>query len=1148
MIGAPKTPSEDRRLETLRAYNILDTLPEEEFDDLTALAAAICQTPIALVSLVDANRQWFKSRVGLEATETSREAAFCAHTILGSETMIVRDAHLDDRFHDNPLVLGDPLIRFYAGAPLVVPNGECLGTLCVVDRIPRDLTPMQVQALATLARHVASRLESRRRIAELERGNRPATAQQFADDERFRILSDAAPVGIFETDAHGACLYTNASWQRITGMTFGESLGDGWSRAVHPDDVEAVGTEWQRAVEEKREFAMEFRFRTAAGMVSHVESRARSIVTPAGDICGYVGTVKDVTQRREAQDALRASREQLQRVIEGSSDGFWDWNVATGHVEFSARLAEMLGYALDEFPPHVETWERLIHPDDVAEVRSVLADHLQGRTPYYENEHRLLTRSGEWRWILDRGRVYERAADGSPLRMAGTHADIHSRKMAEENLARFFSVSLDLLCIAGMDGRFRRLNPSFETILGYTEKELLTRPFLDFVHPDDRASTALEMQRLAAGLVTFRFENRYLCRDGSVKWIAWTATPYIEQGLIYAAGRDITEARKSEAEVRASEAALRSIILGSLSGIVTFDTAGNIESVNPAAEAILGYSYAQLAGENVSVFLPNPPPDLASFQRQAVRDSLGKVTEWQVRHADGRLIDIELSLFEFQTADGPRVACNLHDVSQRREVDRMKREFLATVSHELRTPLTSIRGSLDLLGAGVLGALGPQAQEVVSIAHRNTTRLIGLINDLLDLDRLDVGKLEIHPETVEVDHLVLTAVESVRAFAEQSGVAVEVSRLAATVVADSDRMVQVLVNLLSNAVKFSNRGSAIQIDALRQGPDVAIRVRDRGRGIPQTHLATIFDRFQQVEASDARSKGGSGLGLAICRAIMELHGGTIEVESEEGKGSTFTVRLRAADAPRDRGSLTIGVFTSAPEPRENLVATLLGEGLRVHLLRTPDDVEKAFTQGSISILVMELTKGAPRGEILSRLRSAGVRGETPIIVLTHHTDSIEWFDDNMTVFLSNAAGQSLIDAIRKFAAESPAGDVLIVEDDPALLEILKLQLEMEGMAVRTADAGGAAVAMIRKAPPRLIVLDVGLPDIDGFDVVSMLRRDPRLRRLPLLVYSGRDLENEDKRRLELGPTRFLRKASSGEDEFRSVVAELIRSTMMERVP
>ncbi len=900
MIIAPLPPSEERRLATLAAYEIMDTLPESQVDDITRLAATICGVPIALVGLIDRDRQWYKSAQGLDGTEASRDLTFCSHALLSPDTMIIEDALLDVRFHDNPYVTGDPPVRFYAGAPLIVANGECIGTLCVIDRQPRTLSEQQIDALRTLARHVVTYLELRRKSMELERA-----------EKRLRL-------------------------------------------------------------------------------------------------------------------------------------------------------------------------------------------------------------------------------------------DIEERLRAEETLDQFFHLSLDLLCVAGMDGRFKRLNPAFTEVLGYTEDELLTRPFLDLVHPDDREATLAEMGKLADGRPTLRFENRYLHRDGSVRWIAWTASPVAESGLIYAAARDVTEAKMAAQALHASESAMRSIIGSSLSGIVTFTREGLIATVNPAAEKILGYSEADLLGRNISGLLPEPPADLPSFLRTSLDYALGRITEWNLRRGDGRIVPVEMALFEFETAEGKHLACNLHDVSERREVETMKREFVATVSHELRTPLTSIRGSLDLLKGEVLGPLTPQAAEVTTIAHRNTTRLIKLINDILDLDRLDSGKMEMNVADTDAATIVHSAAESVRAFASQSAVEIIVGASDLALRADADRIVQVLVNLLSNAIKFSPRGSSVSLTVRADHGDLVFEVQDHGRGIPRQYLERIFDRFQQVESSDSRTKGGSGLGLAICKAIVEQHEGSIGVVSEEGSGSTFSVRLPLA--PRSAGGPAIGVFSTTADSRDAVAATLRRQGYEIVALHTARQVRTAIENRSISLLIVDANGSGAAAELLGRLRALREQHDIPVFVIAPPSASTEWIAENMTVFVPDANQSSLLDAIRScIACGAAQSDVLIVEDDAELLSVLRRQLERDGIVVRAVAGGREALAMIRAARPRLIVLDVGLPDIDGFDLVAILRSDEALRALPLLVYTGRDLDGADRARLTLGPTRFLTKSTADDREFRRLVGELMRPARGEAV-
>jgi PAS domain S-box-containing protein len=240
-------------------------------------------------------------------------------------------------------------------------------------------------------------------------------------------------------------------------------------------------------------------------------------------------------------------------------------------------------------------------------------------------------------------------------------------------------------------------------------------------------------------------------------------------------------------------------------------------------------------------------------------------------------------------------AAHLRDASERHDVERLKAELVSVVSHELRTPLTALRGSIGLLTGGVMGGLPPDVMELLGIAERNTLRLIKLVNDILDLERLQEGKLKLSVQPVRALQLVERSLESVKSFADQAHIAIDVRCVDDVVIGDGDRLVQVLVNLLSNAVKFSPAGSSIAIEAAVEPRTMVFRISDHGRGIPASHRSTIFERFEQVRATDAREKGGTGLGLAISKAIIEQHGGTIGVESEEGAGSTFWFRVPRAE-------------------------------------------------------------------------------------------------------------------------------------------------------------------------------------------------------------------------------------------------------------
>lgn len=418
---------EDSRLAALIELDVLDTPPEAEFDGLVKVAASVCDTPISLITMIDHDRQWFKASVGLDALlETPREVAFCAHTIHDDEIFEITDASLDPRFIDNPLVTGHPNIRFYAGFTLRLSNGARVGTLCVIDQQPRQLTPQQREILRHLSTAVVQALESRR-----------VTRNLATSEARFRALSAAAPLGIFRADADGACTYANERWQAIFNLSQSEVLGRGWCKLFHPEDKKAVFTEWTDKATLRREFDMEFRIIHTDGRVVNIRAITRPVITQDGKVAGHVGSVEDVTDRFLVQRTLFEERRRLKSIIEGTGAGTWEWNIQSGEMHFNNRWAGMLGMTLDELKPStIQTWYELAHPDDIISTDLLLDQHLSGEAGVYDCELRLRHREGHWVWVQTRGRVLTHGPDGRPEWMFGTQLDITMRKEQEQALRK----------------------------------------------------------------------------------------------------------------------------------------------------------------------------------------------------------------------------------------------------------------------------------------------------------------------------------------------------------------------------------------------------------------------------------------------------------------------------------------------------------------------------------------------------------------------------------------------------------------------------------------------------------------------------------------------------------------------------------------
>jgi PAS domain S-box-containing protein len=603
-----------------------------------------------------------------------------------------------------------------------------------------------------------------------------------------------------------------------------------------------------------------------------------------------------------------------------------------------------------------------------------------------------------------------------------------------------------------------------------------------------------------------------------------------------------------------SEARKAAILEGSVDGIVALDEHSHILEFSPAAARIYRLPRAQALGRDF-LSLGMAASNKAELQQKVRRALLpevppGRATRVEVVgvRADGDVFPSELTLIRVAAEGPPRFTAYVRDITERREVERMKSEFVSTVSHELRTPLTSIRGSLGLLEGGVMGELPSAVLDMVRIARTNTERLIRLINDILDLEKMEAGKLELRLQAVEVTEVVETTFNGVRAMADGARVELRAeAAMAGLVRADKDRLIQVLTNLVSNAIKFSPEQGVVKVRAVRDARStVRFEVVDQGPGIPQEKRARLFGKFQQLDSSDTRSKGGTGLGLAISQAIVEQHGGHIDVQGEPGQGATFTFSLPVVKSDsgslsmsRDMSRYNVVVVTADPEQSSLLRGLLASEGYRVLRAGSAAEADKLIEAGTPDVLVVDPL--LPDGDglaLVRRLREGPATRELPVLMLSERSEApgmdtprVSWvgrtFDE--THFL-----QALRYAVR---VPGPAR-VLVVDDDADLRRLLRVRLERLGVVCLEAGDGERAVELAREQPPDLILLDVQLPRLDGFEVVDMLRQD-KLRGTPLILFTVRELSSVELRQLTLGITHYIPKRAGAEGELVSAAEQLL---------
>jgi PAS domain S-box-containing protein len=437
---------------------------------------------------------------------------------------------------------------------------------------------------------------------------------------------------------------------------------------------------------------------------------------------------------------------------------------------------------------------------------------------------------------------------------------------------------------------------------GYTREELLA---INVTTLDSSASEAGLLQLWSAGQAEpgkfpITLVSSHRRKDGSSFpiEIRISLLQGRDENLFIAVVRDISERQAAQAQLADQAQHTQSILDNMLDGVITIDACGIVQSFSKAAERIFGYASSEVIGCNVNLLMPSPHREnhdayLRNYQAGGQARIIGIGREVEGLRKDGSLFPLDLSVSQTSHRGQTMYVGVVRDITERKRLDRMKSEFVSTVSHELRTPLTAIRGALGLITGGAVGVMPQQAEAMLKIAGNNTERLLLLINDILDMQKIESGQLAFAFETLEVTPFLRRVLEDLKSYGEQHQVRFVLTQELAgvRVFADPARLTQVMANLLSNAAKFSPPGAQVEVALSRQDRFLRMAVIDHGAGIPPEFQSRLFTRFSQADSSDTRSKGGTGLGLAITKAIVEKHGGHIAYAATAGQGSTFYVDL-----------------------------------------------------------------------------------------------------------------------------------------------------------------------------------------------------------------------------------------------------------------
>lgn len=1110
MKSAPLPPDEADRLDALRRYGVLDTAPEQVFDDLVLLASQICQTPVALISLVDPSRQWFKARVGLTVAETSRHVSFCAHAILERGVMTVPDALCDERFADNPLVTGEPKIRFYAGAPLITPEGRALGTVCVIDLVPRELSHEQEAALQALSRQVVALLE-RQRLARKE--------------VHLTAIVESADDAVIAQDLTGRIISWNRGAEDIFGHSAAEAVGQPLAQLLIP---QALQEEESRNLDRIRRGERVEHYET---MRLHKDGRSVPVsltVSPIQDsngaIIGASKIARDISERKAADARLQESEDRYRHLVDISPVGILVYR--GGRLAFINGAGLKILGALSADQLLGKTAMDIVHPDCLSGVRERIRNVTEKRQAVPLVDEKFVR------------------VDGTPVKVQCVVTPMVFE--GQDAALVFFN---DITERKRVEAQMR----STEAMLQRHQQGLLQLTKNPHISAGRRAPALADIVEVVAAILEVERVGVWLLNRE--RTVFRCLELYLRSTRQNALGQEFVVARYPAYFSQLGR-----------EHIVAADHARTDSRTKDLAE--------YYASVGVTSVLDVPIALGGRFAAALRLEHVGQPREWKLEEIQFAASIANLIAFACEADTRRELQEALQRAKETAEAANLaKTEFLTTMSHEIRTPMNAIVGMADLLSETTLDE---DQEEYVQIFRDAASRLLNLINDVLDLSKIEAGHFELDSMEFDLHEVVQRAAELVapRANEKELELACHVKTdVPAKLIGDPNRLRQVLINLLGNAVKFTESGEVVlrveRDPDRREGGCLRFSVRDTGIGIPPEKLEAVFQRFVQVDSSITRQYGGTGLGLAISCKLVEGMGGRIWVESAVWQGSTFffTARYGVQAELREKVSAASSMKlahlrtlvvddndTNRLIARESLFSwgipvkeasggeEALRELLRAGSTGTPYHVvildgrmpRKDGWQVAECINQNRRVQSFPAPEIimLTSERRAGDRARARELGVARHLTKPYRRSDLFNAMVaisekmsSREAEARVVKEALDLGLERPL-NILLVEDFPDNRRMIEFYFKHTPHRVEMAEHGGIAVSMVKSRPYDLVLMDVQMPVMDGYTATKAIRRWEREHGrtpVPIIALTAHALKDEVRKSREAGCTAYLTK-------------------------
>ncbi len=951
MKKAPIPDNDLERLEALRKYEILDTDVEKSFDQITKLASAICETPIALVSLIDKERQWFKSHHGLDARETPRDISYCGHAIMSDKILIVEDASDDQRFCDNPLLIGAPHVKFYAGVPLVDEEGFKLGTLCVIDHEAKKLSEKQIESLEALASNVISLLALRKKNIELHK-----VKDQFQEIEKMSLT------GGWELNLSTSEVIWTDEVYRIHGIEIGKQTSkiDGLSFYVG-SSKKKLERLLENCISNGTPFNDVFSFKDNFGNHKWVRSVGRAVRNEDNEIDRVIGTFQDITSYKVNENRLKELNNYLDISLDSANLGLWEWNIEEDFIKYDRRWAKMLGLEFRDIKHSVKSWRSRIHPDDLPKVNKRIRDYLDGESERYRSVHRMKHINGEWIFILDQGVITKRNSKGVPVKFIGTHTDITEIKKKEK-------IDVSIENIRERYITFKNDHQSFYEYVSETFMDISMGEIGSLVQYDSQIDRFQEIYSCGKERVEesesklseiykliINSSDHYLSDYGTsphnflgeYKYIGIPIYRSNRSVLFLLIGGNRLEYNLSFYEYLYPLIQVVSEMIAYLNlekekdekeyerNIILESTGVALWSYYPLEQRLewdtsmynLWETSAEKYQSNAEIFARLVHPDDLKGALEEFKDTIKYHdkydTSFRILTSDNKVKHIKAKADVIRNSEGMAVKIlgvnwdSTKDINIKNELisakdeaessARAKSQFLANMSHEIRTPMNGILGMVSLLSDT---KLNQEQIEMIETIQSSGDILMTILNDILDISKIDAGKLHIEDRSfalrdcIEQTLYLFSSIASEKNISLSSDISKNVPNY---LIGDITRIRQILVNFLSNATKFTSKGAiSINVDGeylSDENFELSISVKDSGIGIKKDAQGKLFESFSQADASTTRKYGGSGLGLSICGKLASLMKGEILFESKYGKGSTFTFKVNLKIGKKNEGTV-----------------------------------------------------------------------------------------------------------------------------------------------------------------------------------------------------------------------------------------------------